>query len=135
MGSMNTHEIERLAGQLLAGELSVGDFARRLSGPAVADLGEAQLCLAFALPQLSYKLRDYWEAAAERLNADTIEEAICLAFRQTRSMAKAAALLTFSETTIRRKLHALGEPIQPPGGSNNPYGCKGNPHKDRSPLP
>ena len=42
---MNTQEIERLAGKLLSGELSVTEFAGRLSPPAIADVGEAQLDL------------------------------------------------------------------------------------------
>ena len=42
---MDRHEIEQLARQLLAGELAVGDFARRLAHPGIADLGEAQLDL------------------------------------------------------------------------------------------
>ena len=42
---MNTHEIEELAAQLLAGELSVTDFTRKLNPPTIADLGEVQLDL------------------------------------------------------------------------------------------
>jgi NCAIR mutase (PurE)-related protein len=42
---MNRHEIERLAEQLLAGELSVGEFSGRLTTPTIADVGEAQLDL------------------------------------------------------------------------------------------
>lgn len=42
---MNRHEIERLAEQLLAGELSVDEFSGRLSIPTIADVGEAQLDL------------------------------------------------------------------------------------------
>jgi len=42
---MNTHEIEALAAKLLAGELSVTDFARKLNPPTIADLGETQLDL------------------------------------------------------------------------------------------
>lgn len=45
MGSMNRDQIEKLASRLLAGELSVEDFARRLSPPVIADLGETQLDL------------------------------------------------------------------------------------------
>jgi len=42
---MNRQEMEKLAKRLLAGELSVGDFADRLSSPGIADVGEAQLDL------------------------------------------------------------------------------------------
>jgi len=45
---MNRHEIEKLAERLLAGELSVDEFAGRLtpsSPPGIADVGEAQLDL------------------------------------------------------------------------------------------
>ncbi|HUT92532.1 MAG TPA: nickel pincer cofactor biosynthesis protein LarB [Thermoguttaceae bacterium] len=45
---MNRHEIEKLAERLLAGELSVDEFAGRLtpsSLPGIADVGEAQLDL------------------------------------------------------------------------------------------
>jgi NCAIR mutase (PurE)-related protein len=42
---MNRQDIEQLASRLLAGELSVHQFADRLSAPAVADVGEAQLDL------------------------------------------------------------------------------------------
>ena len=40
---MNTHEIKNLAEQLLAGELSVAEFAGRLGPPGIADVGEAQV--------------------------------------------------------------------------------------------
>lgn len=42
---MNTHELEILAQRLLAGDLSVGQFAHQLAAPAIADTGEAQLDL------------------------------------------------------------------------------------------
>ena len=42
---MNRHEIEKLAGQLLKGELSVEDFTGRLASPTIADVGEAQVDL------------------------------------------------------------------------------------------
>ena len=42
---MNRHEIEKLAGQLLKGELSVEDFTGRLTSPRIADVGEAQVDL------------------------------------------------------------------------------------------
>ncbi len=42
---MNHHEIEQLARLLLDGKLSLDDFTARLSAPAIADLGEAQLDL------------------------------------------------------------------------------------------
>ena len=42
---MNRHEIEKLAGRLLGGELSVEDFAGQLSSPTIADVGEAQVDL------------------------------------------------------------------------------------------
>ncbi len=42
---MNRQQIEKLAARLLAGELSVDDFADRLTPAAIADLGEAQLDL------------------------------------------------------------------------------------------
>ena len=43
--TMNSHEIEKLAARLLAGELSVEQFAGHLSAPEVADVGEAQVDL------------------------------------------------------------------------------------------
>ena len=42
---MDRHEIEKLAGQLLKGELSVEDFTGQLTSPTIADLGEAQVDL------------------------------------------------------------------------------------------
>jgi pyridinium-3,5-biscarboxylic acid mononucleotide synthase len=42
---MNRHEIEKLAGQLLKGELSVEDFTGQLTSPGIADVGEAQVDL------------------------------------------------------------------------------------------
>lgn len=45
---MNTHEIELLAKQLLAGQLSVNQFAHQVSRPGIADVGEAQVDLARA---------------------------------------------------------------------------------------
>jgi NCAIR mutase (PurE)-related protein len=43
---MNFHEIEQLAGRLLAGELSVQDFTHRLATrPGIADVGAAQVDL------------------------------------------------------------------------------------------
>ena len=45
MENMNSHELEKLAQRLLAGELSVEQFAGHLSGPKVADVGEAQVDL------------------------------------------------------------------------------------------
>jgi len=42
---MNTGEIEKLAERLLAGELTVEQFTRRVAHPTIADTGEAQLDL------------------------------------------------------------------------------------------
>lgn len=42
---MNLHEIEQLAGRLLARELSVDEFARQVRRSGIADVGEAQLDL------------------------------------------------------------------------------------------
>jgi NCAIR mutase (PurE)-related protein len=42
---LNRHEIERLASQLLSGELSVTEFSRHLQAPTVADVGDAQVDL------------------------------------------------------------------------------------------
>ena len=42
---MNRHEIERLAGQLLKGDLSLEDFSGQLTSPTIADVGEAQVDL------------------------------------------------------------------------------------------
>ncbi len=42
---METHEIERLAQQLLSGAVSVPEFAKLLRSPAIADVGEAQVDL------------------------------------------------------------------------------------------
>jgi hypothetical protein len=42
---MDAHEIERLATQLLSGELSVKEFAGRFTAPLVADVGDAQVDL------------------------------------------------------------------------------------------
>jgi NCAIR mutase (PurE)-related protein len=42
---MNHEEIEQLATRLLAGDLTVRDFARRLAPEGIADVGEAQLDL------------------------------------------------------------------------------------------
>jgi len=45
MESMNTEQLEKLAERLLAGDLSVGAFAQRLTRHGIADVGEAQLDL------------------------------------------------------------------------------------------
>ena len=42
---MNLQEIEKLAGQLAAGKLSVDAFAEQLRQPGIADVGEAQIDL------------------------------------------------------------------------------------------
>jgi len=42
---MNTQRIENLAGRLLAGELSLEEFVRRLGGDSIADIGDAQVDL------------------------------------------------------------------------------------------
>jgi NCAIR mutase (PurE)-related protein len=42
---MDYHDLEQLAARLLAGELSVHDFAQRLAPGGIADVGEAQLDL------------------------------------------------------------------------------------------
>lgn len=42
---MNAHEIEHLARQLLTGQLSVDQFTRQLTPPAIAHVGEAQVDL------------------------------------------------------------------------------------------
>jgi NCAIR mutase (PurE)-related protein len=42
---MTPHEAELLASQLLRGEVSIGDFAARLSQPTIADVGIAQVDL------------------------------------------------------------------------------------------
>ena len=43
--SMDRHDLEQLAGQVLRGELSVKEFVARVYRPTVADLGEAQIDL------------------------------------------------------------------------------------------
>lgn len=45
MEAMNSHELENLAARLLAGELSVEQFAGHFSTPQVANVGEAQVDL------------------------------------------------------------------------------------------
>ncbi len=42
---MNTHEMEGLARRLLAGDLSVEQFAQQVAAPRIADVGEAQVDL------------------------------------------------------------------------------------------
>lgn len=42
---MNHHEIEQLAARLLAGDLTIQDFAQRLAPDGIVDVGEAQLDL------------------------------------------------------------------------------------------
>jgi len=42
-GGMNSHDLEKLAQGLLAGELSVEQFVGRLHNPGIADVGEAQV--------------------------------------------------------------------------------------------
>ncbi len=42
---MNTQALEKLAEQLLSGELSIGQFVGRLHGNGIADIGEAQVDL------------------------------------------------------------------------------------------
>jgi hypothetical protein len=45
MKAMNTHDIQQLAARLLAGELSVGQFAAHFTPPPLADVGVAQVDL------------------------------------------------------------------------------------------
>ena len=45
MGDMNHHELEHLASRLLAGELTVHDFAQQVAHPNIANVGEAQVDL------------------------------------------------------------------------------------------
>jgi len=45
MEAMNTHDIQKLAARLLAGELSVAQFAAHFSPPQLADVGVAQVDL------------------------------------------------------------------------------------------
>jgi len=42
---MNSHELEKLATRLLAGEIPLEEFLGRAAGPAIANLGEAQVDL------------------------------------------------------------------------------------------
>ena len=42
---MKPHDLEALAARLLAGELSIDEFVGRMSRPAIADVGEAQVDL------------------------------------------------------------------------------------------
>ena len=91
---------------------------------------QAQLAFEFALPELTYKLRDYWQDAAERVDAPTIEIAIVTTYRKTGSVSRSATILAFSPTTIRRKLHALREPLRKRGGKNNPWGRRGKPGRE-----
>jgi pyridinium-3,5-biscarboxylic acid mononucleotide synthase len=42
---MNAHEIQRLAGRLIAGELTIEQFTERIGSPAIADVGVAKVDL------------------------------------------------------------------------------------------
>jgi len=88
-----------------------------------------QLWLPFALRSTSLHLRllSYWQQATAREGFDSIPEAIITIYRETGSLQKTAERLTFSRWTIRNKLMALGEPLNAPGGANNPYGRAGKP--------
>lgn len=91
---------------------------------------DRQLCMAFAMPDIDEQrlyYREYWAQAVARVGAASIKDAICQTYRDTGSVAKTANTLAFCETTIRNKLHTLGEPLKKPGGNNNPWGRKGKP--------
>ena len=45
MEDMKPHDLEELAARLLAGDLSIDEFVGRMSRPAIADVGEAQVDL------------------------------------------------------------------------------------------
>lgn len=87
------------------------------------------MAFGFTFPALSYKLKNYWLDAASRMAAASIEEAIIHTYRETQSIARTAQRMTFAPSTIRRKLHALHEPVRQQGGKNNPWGRKGKPGK------
>lgn len=96
---------------------------------------QSQLTFLFGAPRLRLYLLTYWQEAAACVGCARPEAAIIHTYRRTGSIAKTAAILNFSETTIRKHLHQLREPVKPRGGNNNPYGRRGKPDKDRSPLP
>lgn len=91
-----------------------------------------QMLLPFAQQpiRLRLKLRPYWEEAAERLGAESVELAILRAYREAGSLSAASKALGFSVTTVKEKLMLLGEPRRPRGGANNPYGRAGKPGRE-----
>jgi len=92
-----------------------------------------QLLLPFILrnASLSLRLLPYWQEAAAREGYASIPEAIVGIYRETGSLQQTAERLTFSRWTIRNKLAELGEPVNGPGGPNNPYGRAGKPEGTR----
>lgn len=79
---------------------------------------------------LHFRLIPYWQRAAAREGYASIAEAIVGIYRETGSLQQTADRLTFSRWTIRNKLADLGEPINAPGGPNNPYGRAGKPTEE-----
>lgn len=79
---------------------------------------------------LRFRLEAYWREAVEAEGYERIEDAILGIYRETGSEAETARRLNVSRSTISNKLHDLGEPTGWRGGTNNPYGRKGNPDKD-----
>jgi histone H3/H4 len=77
--------------------------------------------------RVTFRLLPYWQAAARKEGYTRIEDAIIGIYRETGSMAETARRLTFSRRCISQKLKALGEPVNGPGGANNPYGRSGKP--------
>lgn len=90
---------------------------------------QRQLLLSFMQQarSCSFRLLEYWQEAIEREGYARIEDAIIGIYRETGSTSETARRLNFSRQTISRKLRELGEPINGPGGANNPWGRGGKP--------
>lgn len=106
-------------------------MSNRLKRRQQRDRRRRQLLLPFMRQSLSFRLLPYWWAAARAEGYTCIEAAILGIYRETGSMAETARRLTFSRQCISRKLKELGEPVNGPGGANNPYGRAGKPEKNR----
>lgn len=76
-------------------------------------------------------LQKYWQQAAAQEHFESVAQAIISIYRETGSLRQTAERLTFSRWTIRNKLLDLGEPLNAPGGNNNPYGRAGKPEEEK----
>lgn len=86
------------------------------------------------LPLYPYKIHrrnlwQYWQPVLEETGAACVEEAVLGLYEQGLSIRQIAEKTTFSYSEIHLILVQTGATLRPPGGNNNPWGCKGRPDK------